>query len=241
MNKKRHTLLKRRISICSILIPIFLLFGCAKNITPPIAIPVAPPKQESVVPYFDKIDSGIDSTIKSNIKIEDKIKEQHRELSSQQEAIIDAIAQAEKIKEVLTANTTVSEIESTDFINKLRKIEARNLFIEAQNLELEALRKEQAEILKMTKEDASITYRKLLNKEQETNTLREQNEFLSRNLVIKSNEVEQLKKALEKEKIKAAKSSVYRNWIIGIVSSFVLWIIIKNVLMIYFPMTKFRI
>lgn len=241
MNKKKHTILKKRLSICSVLFPVFLLFGCARDITPPVAIPVAPVQRESVVPHFNKINSGIDTTIKSNLKIENKIKEQHKELSTQQLAILAAIAQADKFKEILLANKCISDIESIDFINNLKSIETRNLFIEKQNKELEELRKEQSEILKMTKEDASITYRKLLDKEQEAISLREQNDYLGKNLIAKNNEVEQLRKDLEREKIKSARATVYKNWVIGLVTSFILWLIVKNVLMMYFPMTKFRI
>lgn len=241
MNKKKHTLLKKRLIICSVLFPIFLIFGCARDITPPVAIPVAPMKKESVVPHFNKISNGIDETIKSNAKIRHKIKEQHKELSTQQLAILEAIAQADKFKEILLSNKCISDIESVNFINNLKSIETRNLFIEKQNAELEELRKEQFEILKMTKEDASITYRKLLDKEQEATSLREQNDYLGKNLVVKSNEVEQLRKDLEKEKIKSARATVYKNWVIGLVTSFILWLIIKNVLMMYFPLTKFRI
>jgi hypothetical protein len=240
-NNKKHTILKKRLKICSVLFPIFLLFGCSKDITPPVVIPIAPVKIESVVPQFNKISVGIDSTIKSNLKIENKIKDQHKELSIQQLAILEAIAQADKFKEILLVNKCISEIDSINFINNLRSIETRNLFIEKQNIELEELRKEQSEILKMTKEDASITYRKLLDKEQEANSLREQNDYLGKNLIVKSNEVVQLQKDLEKEKIKSAKATVYKNWVIGLVTIFILWLIIKNVLMVYFPMTKFRI
>jgi hypothetical protein len=241
VNKKKHTVLKKRLSICSVLFPVFLLFGCARDITPPMAIPVAPIKKESVVPHFNKISVGIDSTIKSNLKIENKIKDQHKELSIQQLAILEAIAQADKFKEILLSNKCISDIESVNFVNNLKSIETRNLFIEKQNIELEELRKEQSEILKMTKEDASITYRKLLDKEQEAISLREQNDYLGKNLIAKNNEVEQLRKDLEKEKIKSAKATVYKNWVIGLATSFILWLIIKNVLMMYFPMTKFRI
>jgi hypothetical protein len=93
----------------------------------------------------------------------------------------------------------------------------------------------------MTKEDASITYRKLLDKENEASELRSQNKFLANSLNIKNTEVESLKKSLEKEKIKSARATVYKNWVYGLVGGFLLWIVIKNILMIYFPMTKFRI
>ncbi|MBF0207901.1 MAG: hypothetical protein HQK53_13540 [Oligoflexia bacterium] len=240
MNKKRHTLLKKRLSIASVLIPCFLLFGCARDI-PPVAIPVAPIKRESAAPHFIKVNSGIDSTIKSNTKIGEKIKEQKRELVAQKLTITETITEAEKLLSMLKDYKCVSDIEIINVVDGLHVIETRNLFLEKQNNELEALRYEQEEILKMTKEDATITYRKLLDKENEADALRDQNDYLGKNLKLKNEEAETLKQKVKDVEVKLAKANVYKYWVWGLVGGFLLWTIIKNVLMIYSPMTKFRI
>lgn len=241
MNRKRHTTLKNNIRRTCLFVPLFLIFGCAKTSTPPVNIPPPPPQRESVLPHLNKIHSGIDGSIKTNIQIEDQIKKQKQEVLNQRLDISEAIIQAEKLKNKIENNESVFKQDIISLIDVLKKVETRNLFLEKQNEELETKRKEQAEILRITKDDAVITYKKLIDKENEVSELRTQNGFLSSSLSKKNVEVENLKKQIEKEKVKSAKSSVYKNWVIGIVAAFVLWTILKNVLMIYFPMTKFRI
>jgi hypothetical protein len=206
-----------------------------------VAIPVAPPIRESVVPYLEKVSGGIDKSLESNTKIDSKIKEQRDTVLRQKITITETITKVERLRDKVLAEEAIKEIEVIDIISDLKIIESRNLFLEKQNSELEDIRKDQEAILQMTKTDASITYRKLMDKENEANELRSQNTFLANNLNIKNKEVETLKQKLEKEKVKSARAGVYRNWIIGLSVGFVAWLIIKNILMIYFPMTKFRI
>ena len=241
MNHKRHTNLKKRFLRLSLLIPILIISSCITSTTPKVDIPPPPKLVESVVPSLKKVSDGIDKTIETNKKIDDKIKEQRSTVLEQKLSIVETIAKVERLQEKIISDQLIKEIEILDIVTELKAIETRNLFLEKQNSELDAIRTEQEAILKMTKEDASITYKKLLDKENEANELRNQNSFLSKNLQLKNSEVEKLKTELSKEKIKAAKASVYKNWIIGLVSAFVGWVIIKNILMIYFPMTKFRI
>jgi len=217
------------------------LIGCGNDDILPIVIPTPPPKKESVVPQLNKIEGGIDSTVSENVKIENKIEEQRKELSIQHLEILEAIAKAEYLENILLSNSPTSKSESINFIDRLKKIEARNLFIEKQNSELKKIQQDQLEILKNTKNDVVIAHAKLIDKEQEASNLRDQNDFLAKNLSSNLLEAERLKKNLENERIKSAKSSVYRNWVIGLISGFILWVVIKNILMIYFPMTKFRI
>ena len=240
MNKKKHTIFKKRLSIISLIIPLLLISGCVKD-TPPVDIPKAPIVKESVVPSLKKVSDGVERSLDSNTKIDSKLQEQRNTVLQQKITITETIVKLERIREKVLAEEAIKEIEIVDIIKDLKTIETRNLFLEKQNGELETIRKDQAAILKMTKEDASITYRKLIDKENEALELRTQNEFLSSNLASKNKEVESLKKDLSKEKVKSARANVYRNWIFGIVGGFVLWIIIKNVLMIYFPLAKFRI
>lgn len=240
MNKKRHTIFKRRLSITVLIIPLLLISGCVKD-TPPVGIPKAPIVRESVVPSLKKVTDGVERSLESNTKIDSKLQEQRNTVLQQKITITETIVKVERLREKVLAEEAIKEIEVIDIINDLKTIESRNLFLEKQNGELEIIRKDQEAILKMTKEDASITYRKLIEKENEANELRSQNKFLASNLDVKNKEVESLKQKLEKEKVKSARAGVYRNWIIGLSVGFIVWLIIKNILMVYFPMTKFRI
>jgi hypothetical protein len=239
-NKKRHTILKRRMSVLTMLIPCFLMFGCAKDITPSNIIPPAPKATASVLPSMNQVNTGIDNTIKENLKLEQKLKEQKEVVLEQKIEIVEAIAQAEKMKQKVIANEVISELETTNLIDQLKKVETRNLFLETKNTELSSVKDEQDKLLKELKTNSSETLQKLLAKEDEAYNLRTQNDYLGTLVTNKNSEVTALQKALEKEKVKAATAGVYRNWIIGIVSGFVLWTIVKNIIMIYSPI-KFRI
>lgn len=240
-NRKKYTILKKRSAILSILLPCFLIFGCARDITPPIAIPVAPHKMESAVPTFTKVNSGIDNTIRVNDKLGSKIREQKEQFKIQQLDISETLKNAEELLNILSVYSCVPDNEIVSVIDGLHKIEIRNLFLEKQNDELEAIRKEQEEILKMTKEDATITYRRLIDKENEADILRDQNDYLGKNLQNKNDEVANLQKILKNKEVDLARANVYKYWVWGLVAAFVLWNIIKNVLMMYNPMTRFRI
>jgi len=240
MNKRKYTLRNRRLSIISVLIPCCLLFGCAKDITPSLIIQT-PPKTESAIPHFKKVENGIDRSIQSNTKIDSKIKEQKGALLDQKIVIEETITKIERLVEQVTAHKTIQEIDAIDILNSIKTIHTRNLFLETQNNELTQILSEQEGILKMTKEDASITYRKLIDKEEEVNRLRELNKLIANNLVAKDNDIRTLQNSLQKEKINSARANVYRNWVYGLAGSFIAWLIIKNILMVYFPLARFRI
>jgi hypothetical protein len=242
MNYKKRTKLKRNTVLASVLVYAFVLFGCAQPITSPTNVPPPPPKTESVVPQLKKVSDGIDTVIKSNQNIDKKIGEQKKEITDQQIAIVEVITEAEKIKEGLkNPDTAVIDATLSLHIENLKVVKARNLFIEKQNSDLNELTKNQEKILKETRENASITQQKLLAKESEADNLRAQNNFLGLSLGKKNDEVTQLQSQLTKEKQKSAKADVYRKWVIGLAVGFIAWTIIKNILMIYFPIAKFRI
>lgn len=240
MNRKKHTFLKKRLSITLLVIPLILISGCART-TPPVNIPPPPPMVESVKPSLERVSSGIERATDSNRKIDSKIQEQRTTVLDQKITIVETIAKVEKLREKVLADEIIKEIELIDIINDLRSIEKRNMFLEKQNSELDSMRKDQEAILKMTREDASITYRKLIEKENEARDLRIQNKFLANNLTSKNDEVENLKQLLTKEKETSAKAKVYKYWVIGLAVGFLVWTILKNVLMIYLPTTRFRI
>jgi hypothetical protein len=80
----------------------------------------------------------------------------------------------------------------------------------------------------------------LKDKENEANQLREQNNFLSKNLDIKNNESEKLKQLLQKEKEVSASAKVYRNIIWGLIAIWVALLILKNVWMSVNPAARLR-
>ena len=223
-----------------LILSVFLYFGCATKTSPPVAIPVAPKVAESALKDLSKVKEGIDTSIDSNTKIDNKVKEQLQKVLEQKLSIEDALAQAERINEKVLAKQAITEIESLNLVDEIKKVKVRNLFLETQNSEFDKLIKDQAETLKITKLGADETELKLRDKEQEANQLREQNTFLATNLNNKNNEVENLKKDLTKEKEISASAKTYRNIIWGIAGAWLLLLIIKNVLMSINPTSRYR-
>ena len=126
------------------------------------------------------------------------------------------------------AKQAITELESLNLVNEIKKVKVRNLFLENQNSEFDKLVKDQSEALKITKLSAEATELKLRNKEQEANQLRDQNTFLGKNLNSKNAEVENLKNSLTKEKQISASAKVYRNIIWAIAGVWLALLILKN-------------
>lgn len=223
----------------ALILSLFLV-GCWGNPTPPVTPPPVP-KVEAVSPKVEQIGQKLDETIKINKDLEDQLNKQKKIVTEQKIAIADAIAKAEKMKDKITANEILKEIDAIDLINDLKSVEARNLFLENQNTTLVSTNKTQEKELQNLRLKATEALEKAKAKEKEADDLRNNTIILTDSLSKANSQIEGLKKDLTKEKVKAATAGVYRNWIIGITSIFVLWTIAKNVLMIYFPMLKFRI
>lgn len=229
------------IKLISLLVPTLLVVGCGRITTPPKIIPPSPPKTESVIPHVKKVGEGIDQTIKENIKLSEKLKEQKKIVFDQKVSITDALAQAEKMKEKAIAKEIITELEATDLVSKLKNVQDRNMFLETSNTELTTIKTDQEKILQDLKNKNLETAIKLTEQESENKTLRGQNDYYKQSLSEKNNEAETLKSDLAKEKVKSSRNAVYRNWIIGLVVGWLLWTVAKNVLMVYFPATRFRI
>lgn len=213
--------------------------SCAVR-TQPAIVPPAPPKVESVVPTFNKVDKGISDTLTENVKLGEKLKEQQKIVQEQKDGIAEAISQAEKIKVKAAANEQVSEVEAVNLINELHTVEARNMFLETQNTDLTKIKDDQEKILKDTKDQSSDALHKLFNKENEANNLRDQNGFMGDQLTTMNSNLAKVQQDLENTKVKAARAEVYRRWIIGLVAAFAIWTVAKNIIMAYSPI-KFRI
>lgn len=213
--------------------------SCAVK-TQPAIVPPAPPKVESVVPTFNKVDKGITDTLKENVKLGEKLKEQEKVVQEQKAGIIEAISQAEKIKAKAIANEQVSEVEAVNLIKELHTVQSRNMFLEVKNSELLTIKNDQLLILEDTKTKSAETLQKLFAKENEAASLRDQNGFLGTQVTTMNSALAKTQHDLENTKVKAARAEVYRKWIIGLVSAFALWTVAKNVVMAYSPI-KFRI
>lgn len=224
-----------RLYLLSMVLPCLLLVACPKT-TPPVAIPVPPQQTESVVPGVNEIDNGINDTVKTNYELENTIKSQTTSIDEQRSDLERAMVLADKVKSKMSSDYIIID----ELIDILEDIDDSNILLKEQNGDLKDIQIIQSEILTRTKTMVVDVLDKLYKRDSEIDELRTQNEFLGNNLKSKNSESEDLKKKLSKEKIKSAKSSVYRNWIWGLVGGFVLWTIIKNLIMIYSPI-KFRI
>ena len=222
------------------LLGFLVLSNCAPRAIP-VLIQPSPKSTESVKPSLDKVNQGIDNTIKSNSQISNELGIQNDQITNQSIVIEDAALQAKKIKEKSIAKQLVTEEESDNLILQINKINDTNIFLDNQNNELIKLKDFQLTLLDNAKSDGQETVIKLIGKEDEALQLRTQNQFLSSNLEIKNKEVGDLEKQVDKEKQHAAKSDVYRNWIWGLLAGFIIWTILKNVLMVYLPTTRFRL
>ncbi len=231
--------MRTSLKMIAILILATVFSSCAVK-TQPAIIPPAPPKVESVVPTFNKVDKGITDTLSENVKLGAKLKEQQKLVQDQKAGIEEAISQAEKIKVKAAANEQVSEVEAVNLINELHTVQSRNMFLETQNTDLTKIKDDQENILKTTKEQSEDALHKLFNKENEATSLRNLNGFLGEQLTTMNSSLAKVQQDLENEKVKAARAEVYRRWIIGLVAAFALWTVAKNVIMAYSPI-KFRI
>lgn len=221
---------------------IFILGSCAnKVVVPSNDVPPPVAKTESVIPTVQEVDTKLDKLKETNVQLEEKLKNQNKTILDQKMAIQNAITQTEKLKEKILANEALKEIDALNIIEQLNQAGERNLFLETQNEELEKIRKEQDVVLLNTKTKLNDAMFKLVQKESEAITLRNQNEYLG-TLVTKNNEnIKSLNSQLDKAQKTAASAGVYKHWVIGIIVTLIAWIILKNVLMIYFPAVKFRV
>ena len=233
-NHKPPKNFQRGIVIFSLFILINFLIGCSNTESTNTITP--PPRATSVIPTFQKVDNGISQTKETNVELGEKIKHQKTIINNQQQQIEKALAQAEKIREQLKQKDT-TDVNVMDLIDSLNSIQTRNLFLEKENSELEKVKNRQQEYLEKLEANSKETLDKLIEREKETQQLR--------TIVVALNkrvqQVDKIERELQNAKEEAAKANVYKHWVIGIVSVVVAWIVLKNVLMVYFPTTRFRL
>tara|TARA_R110002167_G_scaffold45083_1_gene135542 strand:+ start:20358 stop:21050 length:693 start_codon:yes stop_codon:yes gene_type:complete len=224
-----------------ILIIPFLFGSCAKDITPSADIPKPPVVQQSAKPDLDKTAENLDVSLEGNTLIDESIKDQIQALINQKKNISQALLQAEKLKIKAEAKVIITEIDIKNIIDELEKVESRNIFLEIESTKQSDIVKKQKIDLKTAKGNLKTATDKADKKEEEAKEAQDKLAQVSTSLTTKNGEVKSLTKALAKEKVKSAKSEVYRNWIWGLAGLFTLYTIIKNILMVYLPGVKFRI
>lgn len=225
-----------------LLIGTFLMFSCGPSVVPKSStIPTAPTKTESVKPSLDKVKDGISESITENSKVAEKIKNQQSTIAEQKGLINDALEEARKIEEKLKTNQVVSEAEIQSLKTKIEQIKKENDKLLETNGALSENVRYLMDVLNATRKDSATASSKLEQSESELAILRDQNKTISDTLASRNKDVETMQKQVIKSETAAAKAKVYRNWIWGLVGGFLLWTIAKNILMIYFPLTRFRI
>lgn len=204
---------------------VFLVASCVKTPTPPVAIPVPPEKTESAQPSLRKTQRDIDNSLEVNIKIDENTKQQNEAISEQRLTIKEALVAAEEIRSVLVANS-LSLTDINKLIDSLNNIDDKNKILSGKNRELLIHIENQNKSLLDAKRNAQETSDKLIAKENEADALRRDNVFLSKNLVLKNEEVVNMSKQLTKNKEKLASANVYKYWVFGLIGFISIGIII---------------
>lgn len=228
-------------NIIAIIASVFMVSCATKPVSPTAYIPNAPAKTESVLPAVIKTEENIQKVVSSNEKLQEKTKAQEETILSQKVKITEAIAQAQRLEEKAKAKLLITEIEAAEMTTKIKEIEQENFSLTKQNGKLKEDLEWQGEFLGITKKDAADARYKLIQAEGELYDYREKYKFAQTTIAERNESVQKLQKENTSLTKKAASSSVYKNWVIGIVSALVGWTILKNILMVYFPATKFRI
>lgn len=177
-------------------------------------------KRAVIVPSLEVVSHTVKRSELINNKTSSVINDQSKAITLQKLDIEQSIIQAESIKDKVASNSVITPVEAKTLVDLLQNVKSRNLFLEQHNIELKTLNNDQSINLQTLNGDLKEAIDKAILKEKETDELRQ---------------------ALEKEKRISASAKVYRNWIWCIVGGFILWTIIKNLLLIYFPAIRFRV
>jgi hypothetical protein len=217
-----------RLWICFMLsVPMTTLVvpSCAPTVPTPIVNVIPPKVQSDVTPQTQKI-------VATNQALQKTVQTQKASISEQTNVIIDALATAEDLRKQLQG--TAPEVMATNLITQLDGVKTRNMFIEGTNAELQKQIDEQRVI-------ADDAVAKAMMKDQESREWQSNN--LTKDSIIAKigSERDSAMKERDSAKITAAKAGVYKFWVIALIGAFAGWTILKNVLMIYFPLAKFRV
>jgi len=218
-----------------------MFVSCANDITSDAYIPKAPIVTESAKPDLDKTNVDIDKSIEGNVRIDENIKDQIQALVDQNKSISQVLLQAETIKIKADSKVLVTEIEAVNLIEELKKVESRNLLLETDTNKISGIIKKQKIDLNTAKVNLKNATDKANDKESEAREAQDKLAQVSASVKLKNVEVSQLQKEKEKLIKQAADAKVYKKIILWSVGIFLLWLVVKNVLMVYLPTTRFRI
>lgn len=219
---------------------IFLFASCAPEITPPSDIPDNPKVAESARPDLQKAQDNIDKGINENTQQQGKVDEAVAALIEQKLEISEALTQAEKIKEKALAKINITEIEAFSLVNQLKKVEARNLFLEIKVNELDGLTIQQAKTLIEAKKKAEAAMQKSIDKEIEAKEAQEKLTQVKKSLTQKNEEVVAIQKQKEKLIKQKADAMVYKKLFWYTIGIYILLLIVKNVWMSVNPAARLR-
>lgn len=219
-----------------------LMFSCSTTVVPPSKnIPTPPVQTESVKPSLQKVEDGVNQSIIQTTKVDEKVKLQAQTINNQKTVIENALAEAKKLEAKLKAKETVSEAEIASLSQKIELIKKENEKLLENNGSLTETVRYLQKVLEATRQDSRITSNKLNQTEKELDILRDQNKTISSDLAARNIDVEKMQKQVLKSEKESAAAKVWRNACYFIGGIFILWTIVKNVLMMYFPNTRFRI
>jgi chromosome segregation ATPase len=220
----------------------FLVFSCSPTVVPKsTTIPTPPVQTESVKPSVEKVKDGVADSIKENSKVAEKLATQKGTIADQKNTIDDALLEAKKLEEKLKAKEAISEAEIASLSLKIEQIKKENAKLMETNGGLSENVRYLMDVLNLVRKDAATVSVKLDKSENELGILRNNNKTISDTLKARNDDVEKMQKQVLKSEKAAAKAKVWRNAFWCILGGFALWTIAKNVLMIYFPATRFRI
>lgn len=218
-----------------------MVIGCGtQNITPSAAIPSNPKVEASARPDIRNTQDNIDKGINENTKQQGKVDETVAALIEQKIEISEALTQAEKIKEKALAKVAITELEAINLVNQVKKVEARNLFLEVKANELDTLTKEQAKTLADAKKSASDALEKSDRKEAEAKEAQEKLTQVKVSLEKKNKEVVAVQKEKEKLIKEKADAMVYKKLFWYAIGIYILLLIVKNVWMSVNPAARLR-
>lgn len=213
--------------IIAMIAGILALSSCAPKVYKSnVVTPPSPPKTESVTPDLKVINA-------TSKELRTIVVEQDRMIESQKVDLEDAIAYADKIKLQLENNQPINQDDLENLKEKLEDAKARSDALKVENVALKLKINELENIVERATEKSN-------KKDGEVDQLRSNEKVLKEQVAT----LEQEKNAIadERDKLtkKLASASVYKNWVIGLVIGYVAWLIIKNIIMIYFPASAIR-
>lgn len=202
----------------------FAFTSCAPNSPATrVYVPPAPQVQKNVKPIIVEIQTN-------NSALKDTVAIQKKTIDAQKTEIDQAISNAKALRDPVGTNWKIAD----DLILQLNSVKMRNLFLETTTGELMTRLNNQIILTEEAIGRASL---------KDAESIRWQEVNVTKDTIIRDLESERNAAMITRDKnaLEAANAKVYKRWILWCVFGFVAWIIVKNVLMIYFPLARFRI